>query len=156
MRQIDKIRSEMAIQKMEVSNLLGWTDMQYAEFQEEMGIEYIKTELTPKNPPVSPLGRGESHRNEEVPSLAMELVKFKEFWSWWRLQWMRRDEEFLEMSTSLFPTEYEEYYRELHQPDSMLFRPHTDVMRSTYNQMVHRLVKNTLRQATKSRKEVVL
>ena len=148
MRQIDKIRSEMAIQKMEVSNLLGWTDMQYAEFQEEMGIEYIKTELTPKTLPQA--------QGDTSPSLAMELVKFKEFWSWWRLQWMRRDEEFLEMSTSLFPTEYEEYYRELHQPDSMLFRPHTDVMRSTYNQMVHRLVKNTLRQATKSRKEVVL
>lgn len=138
----------MAIQKMEVSNLLGWTDMQYAEFQEEMGIEYIKTELTPKTLPQA--------QGDTSPSLAMELVKFKEFWSWWRLQWMRRDEEFLEMSTSLFPTEYEEYYRELHQPDSMLFRPHTDVMRSTYNQMVHRLVKNTLRQATKSRKEVVL
>lgn len=134
--QADIVRSKMAEKQMIVLNLLGWTDIQFARFQENAGIMYLKEEFDISN------------------DLVQELTKHKEFWSWWRLQWMRRDTEFIEMSSILFPQEYEDYYRSLHKPSSVVFRPHRDLIRHTYLQMVHDLVKGQVIHGFIEKKEV--
>ena len=67
---------------------------------------------------------------------------------------MRRDTEFIEMSSILFPQEYEDYYRSLHKPSSVVFRPHRDLIRHTYLQMVHDLVKGQVIHGFIEKKEV--
>lgn len=115
--QLDMVRSEMARLRMQVSNLLGWTDLEYASFQEAMGLLFLRSSFG---------GSG------LAGELGDELAKHKEFWSWWRIHWMRRDREFLELSGSLFPSEYANYYRELHDATTVVFKPHGDVLMHTY------------------------
>jgi len=119
----DIVRSQLAEQQLIVKNLLRWTDLEFATFQQEVGIDYLKNEFA------------------IADELVHELTKYKAFWSWWRLQWMRRDKEFVEMSSILFPNEYDGYYRKLHDPSSVLFKPLRTIIRQTYLQLVDQIVK---------------
>ena len=124
---IERIRRQHAQLKIQVQNLLGWNDSQYAAFQEEQGLHYLR-------------------RQFGGAALINEVPKHKEFWSWWRLHWVRRDSEFLDMSGMLFPHEYEQYYRDLHRPGSVQFRPHAAILENTYKKMIHNLVKQAVKQ----------
>jgi hypothetical protein len=120
---IEKVRRENASIHTQVMNLLGWDELKYAEYQENVGREYLYNQF----------GEGST--------LVDDIPNHKVFWSWWKLHWIRREREFLEMAGMLFAHELEEYYRELHHPDGVHFRPHADVLQATYEEMIHRLVK---------------
>jgi hypothetical protein len=123
---IERVRQENASIKTQVLNLLGWSELAFAEFQEAAGFAYLKAQF------------GDIQ-------LAADLPSHKAFWSWWLMHWVRRDREFLELSGLLFRHELEGYYREIHDPLSVPFRPHAAVMEDTYSDMMHRLIKEVTR-----------
>jgi hypothetical protein len=120
---IETIRRAHAAVKLQVLNLLGWDDLRYGLFQEEQGKAYLKAIF-----------------GEGIP-LVDDLPNHRAFWMWWVNHWTKRDQEFLEMSGLLFAHELEEYYRELHTPDSLVFFPHSIILEATYEAMVHKLIK---------------
>lgn len=124
---IEKVRQENASIQMQVMNLLGWDELRYASYQEEMGRLYLR----------SMFGQG--------TPLVDDIPNHREFWSWWKLHWIRRDREFLEMSSMLFKHEQEHYYNDLHHPDGMHFTPHAILMEATYEKMIHKLIKEAVR-----------
>jgi len=126
MTYIQKVRQGNAAIKMQVQNLLGWDDLQYATFQQEQGYAYLRAQFDIDTP------------------LVDRIPEHKEYWSWWRLHWIKRDREFLDMSNMLFKSEMEEYYRQLHDPESMAFWPHAAILEETYTEMIHQLVKGAV------------
>jgi hypothetical protein len=123
---IEQVRQDAATLKTEVLNILGWDELRYAEYQEAMGRRYLEDVV----------GAG--------PEYTEEITRSGLYWSWWKLHWMRRDREFLDMSGLLFRHEHEGYYMELHQPGTMVFRPHSVVLEASYANMIHRLVKEVV------------
>jgi hypothetical protein len=123
---IERVRQENAAVKTQVLNLLGWDDLAFAEFQEAAGLEYLRSQFG-------------------GITLALDMPHHKAFWAWWLLHWVKRDREFLEMSGLLFRHELEGYYRELHDPHSMPFQPHSVILEESYNLMIHRLVKEVVK-----------
>lgn len=123
---IERVRQENAAVKTQVLNLLGWDELAFAEFQEAAGLDYLRSQF------------GDI-------TLAMDLPHHKAFWAWWLLHWLRRDREFLEMSGLLFRHELESYYRELHDPYSVPFQPHSVILEESYGKMIHGLIKEVTR-----------
>jgi hypothetical protein len=124
--QIEQVRQANASVKLQVLNLLGWDELQYGEFQESSGLAYLK------------------HWFGEIP-LINDLPNHRVFWNWWVIHWVERDREFLEMSGLLFRHELASYYKELHDPVSIPFRPHSAVMADTWHSMIHRLIKEAVK-----------
>lgn len=124
---IETVRKEQALIKMQVQNLLGWDDMQYASFQEEMGLVYLRKLFGEGTPMI-----------QEVPS-------HKGFWSWWKMHWLKRDREFLDMAGLLFRDEVLPYYEDLHHPAGIAFTPHRAILEKTYHGMIHKLVKEVVK-----------
>lgn len=124
---IESIRERNAAIRMQVLNVLGWDDMQYAQLQEESGRHWIAKRL-----------------GNDV-YMAEEITRHKEFWSWWRMHWTKRDQEFLEMASMLFADEVQAYYREIHSVETMGYYPHAALMDAAYTDMVHKLVKEAVR-----------
>lgn len=106
-KQAQIIRKEMDTTKTKVCQKLNWTDMEYGQFQEATGTSYLQMECV------------------ACTSQAINVAKNKSFWSWWRVQWMKRDKEFLEYTDMLFPDEFEEFYKKSHHISSIHFTPHT-------------------------------
>lgn len=73
---IQQIRAAIQRDKARVMQLLQWDDMQYAEFQELMGYEYVD-------------------RAYGQTCFVKTLTYTPSFWSWFRNQWAVRDEIFL-------------------------------------------------------------
>jgi hypothetical protein len=63
--------------KGRVCELLGWNEMQYAEYQYNTGIEYMVLYTL---------------NNEAICD---DLVRSKIYWNWWKNGWANRDECFL-------------------------------------------------------------
>lgn len=63
--------------KGRVCELLGWSEMQYAEFQYNTGIEYME---------LYTLGD---------EAICDDLLRSKIYWNWWKNAWANRDECFL-------------------------------------------------------------
>lgn len=110
----------------QVLNVLGWDELKYARFQEGRGHNYLLETFGHKTP------------------MLQEIPKHKIFWSWWKVQWMKRDRSFLDMLNLLKPNEYQEYYRDLHDPCSMPFRPHSETMARSYESMISNLIKEAV------------
>lgn len=123
---IERVRRQSYYLKMEVQNLLGWDDLQYGSFQEQMGYEYLKAEFP------------------EGTVLVAELPYHKEFWTWWKMQWMERDELFLSQAYSMDRAMLQEYYRQFHSPMDESFKPHRIVLENAYSGMIDRLIKEAL------------
>ena len=119
---INRMRTETALVKQRVQELLGWDDHQYGAFQEKMGLSYL------------------DYHYGHAP-LISRIPMHKEFWTWWRLHWLRRDREFVEMSSMVFSEEMEGYYRDQHDPAVIVHTPQGVILKNTYSTMIHELVK---------------
>ncbi|WP_143960260.1 hypothetical protein [Litoribacter populi] len=124
---IEKVRRENATVKMQVQNALNWDDMQYAQYQEEMGYQYLKAEY-----------------GEDLP-IVREVVYHKEFWSWWKMHWLKRDRLFLEVAYSMGLDDRLQTYTALHDANDVGFRPHSVILERTYSTMMHRIIKEVMR-----------
>jgi hypothetical protein len=124
---IERQRQDQALVQTRIMNLIGWSDLQFAEYQESQGLAFLKCWL-----------------GADVP-LVDDLPNHRAFWSWWRCYWTRRDREFLELSSLLFSHELESYYRETHEPGSLEFYPQAAIMEETYEAMIHQVIKEAVR-----------
>lgn len=107
---------------MDVQQVLGWNDEQFANYQMQCGYDYLRSTFGP-----------------DLPFLD-EVVKCKAFWGWWKNHWTRRDEEFLMMAGLLRRHEAEEYYKLMHEPGGIGFTPHAEIMEETYALMISRAI----------------
>lgn len=123
---IEAVRKDAACTKMLVQNLLGWDDLQYSEFQQEMGLAYLKHHF------------GEGAVVDRIP-------EHREFWGWWKQHWTKREHEFLDLSSALFKHELEDYYRDMNDPTQMAYNPHGIILDNTYERMMSQLIKNATR-----------
>lgn len=62
----------MAAAKLQIMELLGWSEEQYNHYQWEQGRKYIEVYLP-------------------EPGAAKAVRKTREYWNWWKLNWYRRD-----------------------------------------------------------------
>lgn len=123
---IESIRRRNASCAQKVEQLLGWSTDQYTEFLYEQGMQYI-----------------ELHYPND--SVALSMAQHKEFWSWWKLHWLRRDRVFIGMTDLLFIGELEPYYKDLHDPKAIQFRIHSKALENTYEEMIENLLKTLLK-----------
>lgn len=100
---IQKVRDNRESVQKQVQQILGWTDLEYAELQESFGLDYLKINYG------------------ILSKVSHKLPASKVFWSWWRLHWMRKDVEFLDMIHLVFSNEYVAYYREIHEPANLSY-----------------------------------
>ena len=70
-------QAEALFVKRQVENALGWTEMQYCEFQYKCGCAYLQNYI-PNDP----------------DGIDM-LIREKLFWNWWKNRWIERDQQFL-------------------------------------------------------------
>jgi hypothetical protein len=117
--------------KEQVMQALKWDALKYAEFQEEMGIRFLKSVL---------LGGDETWLSE--------LTRCRIFWQWWINQWNIRDKQFIECrlyASSLHNAV--ENYEYLHNPITLRTRPHKGVMEETYAVMMQGFIDETMKAA---------
>ena len=107
----EMVRNELAEVKLSVQNSLGWNDAQYSQFQMSQGLAWLK----------------HTYDRDQLQILN-GLSTRKPFWSWWRMHWLARDKEYLNMSSMLFPHEKEAYYRELQDFRTLTYTPHRSVI----------------------------
>ncbi|MEQ8547603.1 MAG: hypothetical protein RIC03_06820 [Cyclobacteriaceae bacterium] len=124
------IRKQMSQTKLQIQNILQWTDQQYADFQYEQGVIYIQ----------------ELCGAPDAVSMADHLIRHSEIWSWWRLMWYKRDLTFLEESTTLFRGEHSIYYKEItHCTSVVKYFPHQELLEESYHSMMHSLIKEKVK-----------
>lgn len=120
---INQIRVQALSQKEQVMSALQWSDLQYAEYQEQMGYLYLKSEFGSDSLYVA------------------ELPYSPEFWAWWKNHWSKRDQLFLMDAYKLDLSERLTLYSQLHNPYEFHFRPHSKVLEKTYSCMISRVIK---------------
>jgi len=115
--------------KQTICALLGWDELQYAEFQYQMGLAYLGSYI---------IG---DHWGQDM------LQRTPLFWNWWKNQWMIRDKAFLqdqeEELSKLRVETCRSLYRHLHDAGQLAcdIYPGRMIMDESYNQMIHSLIK---------------
>jgi hypothetical protein len=110
--------------KEQVLNLLQWSDLDYAEFQELQGYVYLKAEFG--NTPF------------------VELLPYQSlFWKWWINHWLKRDAAFLkQVSHYKLPLKNIRIgYEAHHNPNKVCFKPQAVILRQSYSVMIGNLIK---------------
>lgn len=99
----------------------------YCKLQFEAGLEYLES-ILPKD-----------QWGQEV------LSQSKEFWNWWKLQWLNRDRRFLhQMELILGPNpskkEMQEDYKLYHSPERLKVYPSKAILEKTYSTMIAKVI----------------
>ena len=119
---VEKMRAVASSNKEAVLVLLDWHEMQYCEFQEQQGREYLLKGICPD-------GYG-----------AKELGDSRIFWRWWINQWNRRDDDFL--NSDVYADDRMIYgdlqtYLSIHSPEFLQGQyPHRIVFEASYSVMM--------------------
>jgi hypothetical protein len=121
MNQAARIKAEQQQAKAQVMRMLNWNDQQFANFQFEMGFEYLKFWI-----------------GEDQFGFA-ELPQTASFWAWWRNHWHKRDLEFISRSATLSVNECRRFYRLFHDAEAIEYQPNSVVMDDAYAQMIYNL-----------------
>lgn len=120
--QVETVKAQAEKTRIEVLNVLGWDELQYCEFQEQQGREYISIVLC------------------TCEFDAVQLGNSKFFWRWWVNQWNRRDDDFLNN-----PQYHEaresfgdvETYEGIHSPEFLQgYYPHRVLFEESYSTMI--------------------
>ena len=91
------IRQKAETLKEKVCRLLEWDDQQYAEFQYETGLNYLR------------------HYIGFDPQAIDMLTRTRTYWNWWKNQWAIRDNQFIKADKPQLTTEFWiDVYCELH------------------------------------------
>jgi len=110
--------------KAQVCRILKWTELQYAEFQQETGIKYLRLYI-----PDDQAG-------------ADMLIRSRIYWQWWINHWQYRDASFLLATVETLPVEDRRFlYKAVHEPEDLLskFYPGKVVLDESYAEMIGRL-----------------
>jgi hypothetical protein len=71
------IKNRMQGVKQEVMELLKWTELEYCEFQEKHGRQYLQSYIS------------------KDPVAIDTLLATPIFWNWFKNQWLQRDQQFI-------------------------------------------------------------
>lgn len=122
-------RKEQALsQQQQVQRLLFWSEEQYAWFQYETGLAYLKFYI-----------RFEYGRKQ--------LEERKTFWNWWKNHWNNRDAQFLGLQflQELSVAERIDIYTDMHDARTLAAEiyPNGVVLGDSYKQMIQQLIDET-------------
>ena len=132
---VEKVKNQNLQIKEQVQALLGWSNHDYCHFQEAIGYHYLDSEIGLNTP------------------LVKELTHTKEFWSWFKNQWIKRDLRFLKDVMAVANHRPKTIYRantivatykNYHRSGSILFAPHKTTMRESYSRMIGNLNKRVV------------
>ncbi|MFD2961336.1 MULTISPECIES: hypothetical protein [Olivibacter] len=123
---IEQIRRVTRTNQERVMSLLGWDDLQYAQYQEEMGYLYL------------------SHEYGDTPFIN-ELPYTSAFWKWFKNQWAKREQIFLLAADTMSYRDRLKAYKALHNPESFEFHPHRKIMEKSYANMISNVIKEVVR-----------
>lgn len=107
--------------RTQLQSMLNWDDLQYCEFQMEMGMKYLDRIAGPGEIGVK------------------ELSQSKLYWNWWKNHWNRRDQEFLNDLVVTIASGLEEIRQEYmywHSPYNITVRPHKPIMEESFSKMI--------------------
>lgn len=104
----------------QVQKAVGVTHKQYCDLQFNMGFSYLNLET------------------EGNYLQAQKVAETKEYWSWWKNHWTKREQRFLSL-----PEEMQTYdfYLEFHNPNSITFTQTNPHLETSYAYMVSRVIK---------------
>lgn len=112
--------------KAVVIKLLQWTELEYAQFQYESGLAYLRHYI-----PTDKWGQD-------------MLQRSKLFWNWWKNQWLLREEGFYYMENEvqmdkISTDNLRRLYCHLHDAATLASEiyPNRTVLDESYNQMIH-------------------
>lgn len=117
------------LMKLRVCQLLGWTELEYAEFQFTCGKQYLQ------------------HYIPRDPEGIDELVTSKLYWNWWKLMWTNRDWAYLDENENdlqaLHQSNREKLYKHLHDPHalSLATTPPGVVLEESYSKLIGEIIK---------------
>lgn len=137
--QPDKLtRTEGATRlKYAVAKRLRWSEMDFAQYQYEQGIAYLRAYLTTSPP--NPL----SGREGEEWSISL-IERSRIFWSWWKNHWTNRDQAFIDFTnnTAYNIDTLREIYYEMHDANVLAkcIYPNGVILSESYAEMVTELV----------------
>lgn len=121
---IKKVQLQNQTVKQRVQTALGCDSLKYAEFQEEMGLVYLKQEF----------------KNDET-SIAL-MAGNKIFWSWWINHWVKRDMAFLADMNGLNERWCRKIYFARNNPKSAYFSIYQNQLKKSYAAMIGSLIKS--------------
>jgi hypothetical protein len=125
MTQVKQQQQKALTLKQQVCQLLQWADEDFAAFQYEMGLAYLK-EYIPND-----------------PHGADQLSRSKTFWNWWKNQWAQRDEKFIAMHRPNWKYEDTLYiYLDEHNPAILIGTTHPNavVLHQSYAEMMQLII----------------
>lgn len=127
-RYTQHIRNQMHSTKHEAMRLLKWDELTYCEFQEKVGRQYLQYYIP--------------HSPEYIDFMLASSI----FWSWFKNQWLQRDEAFVKDADVLYGDRQFrlQVYCMLHHPDRLKSDryPSGIVMQAGYAKMIGELNKN--------------
>jgi hypothetical protein len=107
--------------KRKICKMLGWSEQDYCDFQEEKGLEYLRTEIC-----------GDDWSVNCVAQSPM-------FWKWFINHWNARDLEFI-INAWQYPKAWHlRKYKELNDMSGFVYRPHSSIMEATYPYMIEQV-----------------
>lgn len=109
-----------------VCQLLGWDEMQYAEFQYNTGLQYLQHYI-PRDP-------------EGIDQLAGNRI----FWNWWKNRWADRDQQYCNPGTPMLtPGTRLAMYHLVHNPEFLAkeIYPNGVVLGASYAVMINEVIK---------------
>lgn len=121
--QIEKIKQQAQSLKQQICQLLSWDELSFAEYQYETGIKYLRYYI-----PTDKWGQ------------AM-LIRDKIFWNWWKNQWVKRDEEFIDDNFSGEYNAMRACYKSYHDAEALAreITPSGIVLGVSYKKMIQEL-----------------
>lgn len=98
MQTLLKQRAIRLTNSQRIINMLGWTELEYATFINDTGLEYLERYIP----------------NDRTGINALNHSRI--FWNWWKNQWAIRDADYLDIVDNFSPHNWEPLYRQEHSP----------------------------------------
>ena len=107
--------------KRKIMQLLCWTELEYAQFQYESGLKYLRTYIP----------------GDEAGIYALERSRI--FWSWWKNHWAQRDAQYVaNINEANSVARMREYYIWFNDPEYLIktIYPNAIVLHDSYARMI--------------------
>jgi hypothetical protein len=117
------MRNQYATNKTEIQKILNWTPLQYAQYQEQLGYEYLKSYL-------------------QLDDYTIKIMSYEAmFWKWWINTWNIIDDQLMSsgfhLNDSCASSDYNTiFYKESHQVKYINTSPLAVQFDNTYQNMI--------------------
>ena len=129
MSNVALLKEQYQENKEKIMELLQWTEMQYMDFQIDMGLEYMRNVL------------GMDDWSADY------MMRSRKFWNWWRNLWNVHDANvFLMAYEQIEPERWEWEYKNSHCASFLDKHPSRVIMEDTYALMIESVNKDITRE----------